>query len=289
MNRFEYHAPATLDEAHALLAEHGEEARVLAGGTALVILMKQELVQPAHLVDLGRVGHQLSGVRVEDGVVRIGALTTLRDLENSSIARDALPVLGETLKQVASVRIRNMATLGGNLAHGDPALDPPAALIACDARVRVTSASGTREVPLDSFYVDYYETVLQPTEILTEVVVPVAALHSATVYLKLLPRTHDDYATIGVAARLTLDEAGERIVDARIALAAAGSTVIRARQAEAALRGESPTDSAFRAAGVAARDEVDPLSDIRGSADYKRDMAAVMVRRALEAAGRRIQ
>ncbi|HEV7663451.1 MAG TPA: xanthine dehydrogenase family protein subunit M [Chloroflexota bacterium] len=284
MNRFAYHAPQTVDEACALLEQYGDDARLLAGGTALVILMKQELVQPGHLVDLRRVSGSMRGVEVQHDGLRIGALMTQRELEVSSTIVEHLPVLAQTLRKVATMRIRNMATLGGNLAHGDPSLDPPVALVACDALVRVRSSSGERDIPLDTFYVDYYETSLQPTEILTDVLVPNSAPRSHTVYLKLLPRSQDDYATVGVAARLTLDESGTRCADARVVLGAAGSTVVRARQAESVLLGQDATAAAFREAAAVGRREVDPLSDNRGSAEYKRDMAEVMIRRALLAA-----
>jgi carbon-monoxide dehydrogenase medium subunit len=226
----------------------------------------------------------MRGIEVSADGLRLGALATQRELEVSTTIERWLPVLAQTLHQVATMRIRNMATLGGNLAHGDPALDPPVALAACDARVRLRSADGDREIPLDAFYVDYYETVMRPAEILTDVLVANPPPRTNTVYLKLLPRTQDDYATVGVAARLSVDESGAKCEDARIVLAAAGSTLIRAYQAEAVLRGQEVSEAAFREAAAVGRTEVDPLSDMRGSAEYKADMAEVMIRRALVAA-----
>ena len=287
MQPFSYRAPASLDETRSLMAEWGDEAKLIAGGTALVILLKQELVNPTYLVDLRHLAPELTYVREEDGGVRLGGLTTLRTLETSDTVRQRLPALAETLHHVATMRIRNAATIGGNVAHGDPALDAPATLIALDGSVNVTSQSGERSLPLDGFYLDYYETQLQPDEVVHDVWIPLAPPHTGATYLKYLSRTEDDYATVGVAARLTLDDNGERCEDVRLALSAAGSTVIRARAAEDALRGQPATVEAFRAAAAAVRDEVDPISDIRGSSEYKRDMAEVFVRRALEQAAAR--
>lgn len=280
MNRFVFHTPASTQEALALLREHGDEARVIVGGTALVILMKQGLVQPGHLVSLSRL-ESLGGIRQEDGALRIGALVTHREAETSPLLRAHAPALAATFADVATVRIRNQATVGGNVAHGDPALDPPVTLTALDASVQVASADGERLVPLDTFYRDYYETALRPDEIVTGVYVPALPAASGAAYLKFLPRTQDDYATVGVAARLTLAGDGQSIADARVALGAVGSTTLRARAVENALRGQPATEAVFREAARAVRAEVDPISDSRGTAAYKRDMAEVFVRRGL--------
>lgn len=288
MQPFTYHAPTRLDEALDLLSQQGGEAKLIAGGTALVIMMKQDLVQPAHLVDLRHLRPSLSFVTVEDAAVRIGALATHRQVETNSLVREHLPALRETLGGVATIRIRNAATIGGNLAHGDPALDPPAILVALDATVTLSSTSGERSVPLDSFYLDYYETVARADEIVCEVRVPRLSSRTAATYLKFLPKSEDDYATVGVAARLTLDASGSRVEEVRVALSAAGSTVIRARGVEGVLRGQAATPEAFRDAAAAVRAEVDPIADVRGSSEYKRDMAEVFVRRALTDALARI-
>ncbi len=284
MYGFTYQAPESLEETQQLLAEHGDEAKLLAGGTALVIMLKQELVNPTYLVDLRRLNGPLREIVDEDGGLRIGALTSHRQLETSELARRRAPALVETLHHLATVRIRNAATVGGSVAHGDPSLDLPATLVALDATVDVSSASGARTLSVDGLYLDYYETRLRPDEVVRSVRVPSLAPNTAATYLKYLSRTEDDYATVGVAARVTLDPTGARCEDVRLALSAAGSTTIRARAAEDALRGQPATEEAFRAAGAAVRDEVDPISDVRGSAEYKRDMAEVFVRRALERA-----
>lgn len=287
MQSFTYHAPRRLDEALDLLASQGD-ARLIAGGTALVIMMKQELVQPEHLVDLRNLRPSLAAISVDDGAVRIGALATHRQVETNPLVRQHLPALCQTLARVATIRIRNVATIGGNVAHGDPALDPPATLIALDATVTLASASGERSVPLDSFYLDYYETVVRADEVVREVRVPLPKPRTAATYRKFLPKSEDDYATVGVAARLTLDPSRSRVEDVRITLSAAGSTVVRARGVEEVLRGQPATPEAFNDAAAAVRAEVDPISDARGSAEYKRDMAEVFVRRALQDALTRI-
>ena len=280
MKPFEYRAPDTLDEAIELLGQYGDEAKMLAGGTALVILMKQELVQPTCLIDLRRVPG-LRGIQPADGGLTVGALTTHRELERSPRIRSLSPALAETFESVATIRIRTMGTIGGNLAHGDPSLDPPVTLLALGASVRAHGLSGERIIPLDELFVDYYETALRPTEVLTEVQIPYPPPRTQTAFFKFTPRTEDDYGTVTVAVRLTADPFGQDCEDVRIALGAVGSTCLRAIDAEAALRGQPLGDTAFREAAALAREQCDPISDLRGSAEYKREMVEVFVRRAL--------
>jgi aerobic carbon-monoxide dehydrogenase medium subunit len=283
MNAFDYRAPTSLDEALAILREHGDEARPIAGGTALVTMMRQQLVRPGCLVSLRDV-RGLDRIETANGVLRVGALVTHRVVETSPIVQERLPVLAETFRRVATVRIRHMATVGGALAHADPNQDPPVTLIALGAWVQVRGAGGGREVPLDEFFRDYYESALQPGELVVAVTVPVLAPRTGAAYVKFLPRTADDYATVAVAATVTLEADGERCREARIALGSVGVTPLRARAAEALLAGERLGESVLRAAGEAAKAGVDPLSDYRGSAAYKREMTAVMVGRALRPA-----
>ena len=280
---FEYRTPKNLKEVHATLKEFGGDAKLLAGGTALVIMMKQRLVRPSCLVALRNV-RGLNGIAVKDGGLSIGGLATHREVESSSLLRRRLPMLAETFHHVATIRIRNMATVGGGLAHADPNMDPPPSLIALGATLKATSASGSRVIPLDEFFKDYYETVLNPDEIITELFVPKVAPNTGAAYIKFLPRTADDYATVSAAAVLTLDKTNKTIVDVRIALGSVGVTPIRATAAEAVLRGQPLKAEAFVEAGEKAKGAVDPVSDFRGSAAYKKDMAAVFVRRALEKA-----
>jgi carbon-monoxide dehydrogenase medium subunit len=280
---FEYRTPKSLKEVHATLKEFGSDAKLIAGGTSLVIMMRQRLVRPNCLVSLRSV-RGLNSIEINDGGIRVGGLATHREVESSSLLRRRLPLLAETYHHVATVRVRNMATVGGGLAHADPNQDPPPTLIALGATVKVTSADGSRVIPLDDFFTDYYETVLKPDEIVTEVFIPKMAPNSAGAYLKFLPRTADDYATVSAAAVLTLDKTKQTISDVRIALGSVGVTPIRATAAEAVLRGQPLKAEAFAEAGEKAKEAVDPLSDFRGSAAYKKEMAGVFVRRALEKA-----
>lgn len=280
MNAFEYRAPRGLDEALAVLREHGEDARVVAGGTALVTMMRQHLVRPGCLVSLRDV-QGLNRIEATNGALRLGALVTHREAEVSPLVRERLPVLAETFRRVATVRIRHMATIGGALAHADPNQDPPVTLLALGARVEIRGARGQRELPLEEFFRDYYETALEPGELVTAVTVPLLPVASGATFLKFLPRTADDYATVAVAAIVTLEPDGERCREARIALGSVGMTPLRGREAEALLPGQRLSESQLQAAGEAVKGAVDPLSDHRGSAAYKREMTGVMVGRAL--------
>lgn len=283
MTPFEYRTPKSLREVHQELKQFGTEAKLIAGGTALIIMMKQSLVRPACLISLRGV-RALDGITQKNGVLRIGSLVTHRELETSPLIRRRLPMLAETCHHVANLRVRSTATIGGGLAHADPNQDPPPALITLGASAKVASPSGSREIPLERFFTDYYETVLQPDEIITEVIVPSQAPNSAGAFLKFLPRTADDYATVSAAAVVTLDPEKKIFKDVRIALGSVGTTPIRAKEAEALLRGQPVKAEALREAGEKAKGEVDPISDLRGSAAYKKEMAAVFVRRALEKA-----
>jgi carbon-monoxide dehydrogenase medium subunit len=248
-----------------------------------VIMMKQRLVRPSCLISLRSV-RGLNGIELKDGGLRIGGLATHRQVESSSLVRRRLPVLAETFHHVATIRVRNMATVGGGLAHADPNQDPPPTLIALGATAKATSPNGSRTIPLDEFFTGYYETVLNPDEIITELFVPKMAANTGAAYLKFLPRTADDYATVSAAAVLTLDKNKKTISDVRIALGSVGSTPIRATAAEAVLRGQPVKAEGFAEAGEKAKEAVDPISDFRGSAGYKKEMAGVFVRRALEKA-----
>ena len=279
---FEYHAPTSLDQVFDLLDKYGDDSRVMAGGTALVIQMKQRLSQPGHVIGMRRVG-SLNAIESTPEGLRIGALCTQRQIENSELVGKEVPLVADTFRKVATPRIRNMATIGGGLVNGDPNQDPPPSLIALGASAVMTSKSGDRVVLLEEFFIDYYETDVQPGEILTNVMVPHAPAGSGSVYLKFLPRTADDYGTVNVAAVVSKEQDG-MCKDVRIVLGAAGVTPIRAKDAEDALRGKPLTAENIRAAAVLVKDAVDPLEDFRGSADYKTDMAEVFARRAVEQA-----
>jgi carbon-monoxide dehydrogenase medium subunit len=280
MQAFEYRTPKTLKEVQQDLKQFGSDAKLIAGGTALVIMMKQRLVRPACLVSLRSV-RALNGIAEKNGGIAIGGGTTHRAVEGSPLVKRRLPVLAETYHHVATVRVRNMATVGGGLAHADPNQDPPPTLIALGASIKAASADGSRTIPLEEFFTDYYETVLKPEEIITELYVPRLPPNSGAAYLKFLPRTADDYATVSAAAVVTLDKSKKNFAEVRIALGSVGTTPIRARAAEAVLRGQPVKAEALAEAGEKAKQAVDPISDFRGSAAYKKEMAGVFVRRAL--------
>ncbi len=286
MHNFEYREPDTLEEALALLGELGEEAKIVAGGTALVIMLNQRLLMPSHLISLRKL-RDIDQIESSDGTLQLGALATLRAVETSPLVKEQSPVLAETYAQVATLRIRNMATVGGSLAHADPNQDPPVILMALDARVGLASADGSREVALDEFFTDYYETVVRPDELVTRVVVPRAAPHTGSAYLKFLPRTSEDYATVGVAARVSLEPDSGVCQDCRLVLGGVGATPLRAREAEDLLKGQKSTPELLEAVGAAARQLTDPVSDSRGSAQYKRAMTGVFVGRAIDQAWER--
>lgn len=284
MHDFQLHVPTSLEGAHALLDQYGEDARIIAGGTALVQAMKLRLERPEHLVAIHRIP-KLDGIQRSNGELRIGALATHREIETSTLVRKQLPLLSETYRHVATVRIRNVATVGGGLAHADPAQDPEPALIVLGARVHLASPAGTRAVAIEELSTDYLETVIAANEVLTEVLVPIPPPNTGTAFLKFLPRTADDYATVAIAASLTMDADGN-CQEVRIAVGSCGATAVRPHKAEAILQGRAPTPQRLRDIGEAVASEVDPFDDARGSADYKREMAAVFTRRALEQARR---
>jgi aerobic carbon-monoxide dehydrogenase medium subunit len=279
MRDFAFHTPTHLSEALQLLETYAEAARPMAGGTALVNFLKQGLLTTEHFVSLEQLPG-LSDIQLEADGIHIGALARHRDVEVSPIVRQHAPLLAEVYGRVATVRIRNMATVGGGLAHADPAQDPPLGLMVLDARVRLVSSRGERILPVNELFTDYYETVIEPGELLTEVIVPLQPPDARTVYLKFLPRTEDDYATVAVAALAELDNGACRRV--RVALGAAGPTPVEASSTEQILAGQSPSPDLIRRAADAVAEQVDPLTDFRGPADYKRDMAVVFTRRALE-------
>ena len=281
MIRFDYLEPATLEEAFSLLEKHGDEARVIAGGTSLIIWMRQRLLMPKVVIGLGRIP-DLDTITFDpyEGL-RIGAGARHRDIELSPAVKQHYPLLHETFRKVAQPRIRNMGTIGGNLAGGDPLTDPGASLIALDAELTLTSGKGMRTISLEEFFIDYYQTALEPGELLTAIRVPPPERPGWS-HIKFTPRSVEDFATVGVA--ITLRGQGRTCEDARLALNSVASTIVRAKRAEEVLRGHTLTDEVLREAGEVAASEVDPVDDNRGSADYKRDLVKVLVRRATEEA-----
>jgi aerobic carbon-monoxide dehydrogenase medium subunit len=270
---FDYRRASSADEAVALLAEHGDDAKLLAGGHSLLPLMRLRLAMPAVLVDIGRV-EDLGYVRDDGQQVRIGALTRHHDLEHSDVLRARVPMLAEIGGQIGDPQVRHRGTIGGSIAHGDPASDLPAALLALRATLVARGPGGEREIPVDDFFTGFLETVLAPDEMLTEIVVP--AMDGAGWAFEKFNRRAQDWAIVGVAATLGTNGSGPGV-----GLVNMGSVPLRAAGVEEALRaGAGPTAAADRA------DEgTEPPDDLNASPDFRRHLSRVLVRRALESAG----
>lgn len=283
MKSFELVEPRTLSEAVASLDPADNSVRALAGGTALMLMMKARLFQPTRLISLHRLNGTLRGVRRKgDGALSIGALTSLRELERSSLIATSTPVIMEALRTLANVRVRNVATIGGHLAHGDPHMDLPPILLTLGARVRAVSARGERWVDISDLFVGYYQTALAKDELIAEVEVTPQPVAVRTAYAKCTALSADDWPAVGVAVWYRLEQ--ESIAEARIAISAATERPIRVAAAQSALMGAPAESKSFIRAAEAAAEEVQTLADIRGSASYKREMVRVYVRRALETA-----
>jgi carbon-monoxide dehydrogenase medium subunit len=279
--KFSYHAPATVPEAIALMSSLGEDAKVLAGGHSLIPLMRFRLAQPAHLIDIGRIG-ELAYLREEDGQLRIGALTREADLEASPLVAERYPIIADAAAVIADPLVRNLATVGGNLAHADPANDHPAVMLAVRAEVVAEGPGGRRAIAVDHFFVDTFATALAPDELLVEIRVPRPRPASGGAYFK-LERKVGDYAIAGVAAYVVLDGQG-RCEQVGIGLTNVGPTPLRATGAETALVGNLPDAAAIDRAGALAAQEAQPVDDSRGPADYKRAVVRTLTKRALERA-----
>src|SRR5256884_8511839 len=275
---FAYHAPKSLTEATALLAKLGDGAKVLSGGQSLIPLMKLRLSSPPHVVDINGIPG-LSYIREADGVLAIGALTRESELEESEIVRTRYPLLHDTCKVIADPLVRNLATLGGNLAHGDPANDHPATMLALGAEVVAAGPKGERRLPVTSFFTGPFATALKPDEILVEICVPIPPARSGGAYLK-LERKVGDFATAAVAVQLTLAASGA-CDQVGIGLTSVGLTAIKATRAEAALKGNRPDDDAIKRAAQLAAEAAQPSEDLRGSVEYKRDMVRGLTARPL--------
>ncbi len=282
---FDYHAPKTLDEAIALLGRLGDTAKILAGGQSLIPAMRFRLAAPETLVDIGRI-RDLAYVEERGDHLAIGAMTREHALEASPAVAASYPLLLDTAKVIADPVVRNKATVGGNLAHADPANDHPATMLAYGAQVVARGASGTRTIAIDDLFVGLFETSLKPGEILTEIRIPKPGKSSGGAYLK-IERKIGDYAVAAVAVQLEL--AGAAIQSIRIGLTNVSSVPMRAKGAEAALAGKQPTDDVLEAAGKAAAAECDPSADLRGQIDYKRDLVRVLTKRAVRRAIERAQ
>jgi carbon-monoxide dehydrogenase medium subunit len=278
-SRFEYHRPDSLEEALQVLAEHGDEAKVLAGGQSLIPVMKLRLAAPAHLIDISRLG--MDSIDEADDHLAIGALARHRDLERSDLLKARYPVMAAAAPQISDPIVRNLGTIGGSLCHADPAGDWGSVMLALQASVVLRSGRGERELPISEFLEDTFTTALEPDEILTEVRVPQPAGSSGGTYLK-MERKVGDFATVAAALHLSLSNG--TIERAGIGLTAVGSKNLQAADAEASLAGAEPTEAAFAEAGRLAAEASSPVTDVRGSAEYKRHIVDVYVRRGLATA-----
>ncbi|MCM3872046.1 MAG: xanthine dehydrogenase family protein subunit M [Pyrinomonadaceae bacterium] len=275
---FEYYSPQTLDEALSLLQKLGPEAKLLSGGQSLIPMMKLRLVSPQYIVDINRIPG-LDYISESDGHLKIGALAREHQLETSDLVKSKFPILTDTAKVIADPLVRSQATVCGNLAHGDPANDHPATMLALGARVVATGPKGQREIAIEDFFPGLFTTALETEEILTEIRIPFPPPASGGAYLK-LERKVGDFATAGVAVQITLDGAGI-CRRAGVGLTNVGLTPIKARQAEASLIGKTVDDANIKQAAELAASESQPMDDLRGSADYKRDLVRVLAARAL--------
>jgi aerobic carbon-monoxide dehydrogenase medium subunit len=280
---FEYHSPRSVPDALGLLAQLGDEAKLLAGGHSLLPMMKMRFAQPAHLIDLGRIP-ELKGMREESGTIRIGAMTTENELIWSRLLQDKCPLLVEGARLISDPQVRYKGTIGGDIAHGDPGNDHPALMLALSASFVLRSAAGERVVPADGFFVGTYDTLMRPDEIMTEIRIPVPAPGTGYCYAK-LKRKVGDYAT--AAAAVTLSMRGDAVRDVAIALTNVGPTPLKARAAEDSLRGKALNDATMAAAAELAMSICDPAPDQRGDAEYKTAMAGEMTQRALRMASSR--
>lgn len=284
MKDFEYHEPTSVREACAMLSQYGDGAKVMAGGVALMTLMKQKLVQPTCVISLEKIPG-LNYINYDDGAgLRLGATTPHRAIEHSQLVAEKYPLFSQMAHHIGSVQVRNLGTIGGNLCHAEPASDPPAVLVALSAQVKLVSSGGERTVPVEDFFVDFYETVIRPDEVLTEVQIPPLATGTKGAYIKFNPRSAMDLPVIVVAALVTPDRKKGSAKEVKVALGAVTSRPVRVSRVEEALKGKELTDEAIHEASQMASEGLEPISDIRGSSEYRKEVAKVLVERALKQA-----
>jgi carbon-monoxide dehydrogenase medium subunit len=283
---FEYTAPKTLEEALRIIERHGDEAKILAGGHSLLPLIKLRLAQPRYVVDIGGL-RGMSYIREENGQIAIGALTTHADIESSTLLRAKCPLLVETAATIGDVQVRNRGTIGGSLAHADPAADYPAAILALDAEMIAATSAGTRSIPAKEFFVDMLTTSLRSGEILSQIRIAPREPGTGGAYEK-MHQPASGFAIVGVAARLKVAKDG-KIESASVGVTGLGPKAYRAEEVEKALVGKKGSEKVFAEAARFAAQGIEPLSDLHASAEYRREMAAVYARRALEKAFARAQ
>ena len=282
-NAFEYHAPKTLADAIDLLAQYPDDAKLLAGGHSLLPMMKLRFAEPSHLVDINGIDG-LRGICLDGDTVVIGAMTTENQLIASDLLREHCPLLPEAARNISDPQVRNRGTIGGDIAHGDPANDHPALMIACGATFTLTGPNGSRTIPAEEFFLGTYWTALEANEVLTDIRIPKFASGTGSAYCK-LKRKQGDWATAASAVTLRMD--GGRCAEARIGLTNVGPTALNAKDAAAALVGSGVDEPAIEAAARAAMAICDPAEDLRGNVEYKTFMAGEMTRRAIRLARER--
>lgn len=289
MQEFDLLTPGSLEEAVGLLRQYGADAKLVAAGNSLLILLKNELISPRYLISLNGIPG-LDLVREDTaGGLSLGALVTHRTIETSPLIREKVPILSAMAAQIASVSIRSRATIGGNLCQAHPQSDPPALMVALGARVRLVGSNGGRELAAEELFKDYYETVLEPQEILTAITIPPLPPRTGCAYLRLTTRSYADLPCVTAAVKLTLDASLERCQEIAIALGAVSPTPLRARAAEEALRGRPLGETELKEAATRAAQVTQPLSDLYGSAWYKREVSQVLVVRAIREAAARLR
>ncbi|MFY9820423.1 MAG: xanthine dehydrogenase family protein subunit M [Thermoanaerobaculia bacterium] len=279
---FEYQAPSSLEEALDILARRGGEAKLLAGGQSLIPVMNFRLADPALLIDINKLAELDFIRRDDDGGLAVGALTRQRRVERDALVAEVAPLLHETVPFIAHPQIRNRGTFGGSLAHADPAAELPAVAVALRSRLRLRKAGGERWVNASDFFRGLFNTLLEPDEILAEVAIPPLPARTGWSFLE-IARRHGDYAQIGIAALVTLDDAG-RCREARLVYLSAGDVPVEALEAERLLAGQALSPEAITAAAEKAAQEIRPFSDLHASADFKRHLARVITGRALRKA-----
>jgi aerobic carbon-monoxide dehydrogenase medium subunit len=280
---FGYVAAHSVDEALRLLDKHGDAGKLLAGGHSLIPAMKLRLMSPGTLIDLGTIPG-LRGIRVDERSLVIGSLTVHADVASSDLIREHLPGLADAASVIGDMQVRNRGTIGGSVAHADPAADFPVVLTALNASLVVQSSTGNRTIAVDEFFTDFYATAMAPNEILTEIRVPIPPSGSGTAYAK-LPHPASGYVVVSAGALIT--QSSGSCVSARLAIGGMGSGPIRAVAAEIELKGKSLTPEAVNAAAAKAAENTDPTEDSYASAEYKRHVATVFARKAIEAAVQR--
>lgn len=277
---FKYFAPKTLEEALHLVTEHGFDAKLIAGGQSLIPAMNFRLAQPAILIDLNRISSLFYVEDGDTGGLRIGAMTRQRVLERSALIAERSPLIKETMPFVAHPQIRNRGTIGGSIVHADPAAELPALMLALDAELHAKNGDQARIISAPDFFAGLFMTALNPDEILIEITVPPIPPRTGWAFRE-ISRRHGDYALVGVATRITLDEAGN-CIQAKIVFLSVGDAPVEAREAEKLLAGETPNEELLAsAAEIASTRDIDPPNDIHASADYRRQLARVLTKRAL--------